>query len=278
MKLVYENEKGRIAMYGGGSNEFNITQISGLSIPVNDVATVRYPNAAGQVVTKSVPMERMITISADVRDENNKKISKAASVFSLPGVIYITSFGKTKKIKARCVSFEPNKRRGAYIPFTVQFCADNPYFSDVYETVTPIIRRNGRLSSPFVLGCMLSERMVKNSVINRGDTDIEPVFEITSNNGTACPEGITIKNFANGNTIVLNTDIKQGEVITVDVKTRKITSNVRGNLISCLNKDTSLSRFLINTGISVLEISAEGSDGTISACCKFNNNYVSAVV
>ena len=265
-------------MYGGGSKGFNITEISGLSLPENDVATVRYPNAAGQVVTKSTPMERIITISADVRDENKKYISNAAAVFSLPGTIYITSYGKTKKILGRCVSFEPNKRKGAYVPLTVQLCADNPYFADMYETVTPIIKREGLLSSPFVLGCMFSERMVKNDVINHGDIPVEPVFEITSESGTECPNGITIKNVTNGNTILLNTNIEQGEIITVDVKTRKITSNIRGNLITCLDKDTSLSRFSLCRGVSLLEISALGSDGTISACCKFNNSYVSVVI
>ncbi len=265
-------------MYGGGGKGFNITKISGLSLSENDVATVRYPNTAGQIVTKSNPMERMITISADVKDENGKYISNAASVFSHKGKMYITSFGKTKKIEARCVSFEPNQRRGAYVPVTIQLCADNPYFSDMYETKTPILKREGLLSSPFVLECMLSERRTKNNVINCGDVPVEPVFEISSDIGTDCPNGITIKNITNGKTIALNTDIDQGEIITVDVESRKITSNKRGNLISRLDKDTSLSRFCLDTGVSLLEVTAIGSNGTISVSCRFNNKYVAVVI
>ena len=75
MKLVYENKKGKIVLKGGGRGGFNIIKITGISLPENDVSTVRYPNMAGQIVTRLTPMERVITISADVRDENKKSRS-----------------------------------------------------------------------------------------------------------------------------------------------------------------------------------------------------------
>lgn len=278
MKLVYENERGKVVMKGGGSDTFNITQIKGISLPENDVNTIRYPNVAGQTVIRTSPMERMITISADVRDKNRKHIAHAMSIFSYPGTIYITSFGKTKKIHGRCVSFEPNKNKGTYIPFTVQFCADNPYFEDVYETVTQICKRNGLLKSPFVLGSKFSERLLKNNVINHGDVSVEPVFKISSRGGIVCPSGITIKNFTNGNTITLNTDISPGEEITVDIKNRKVTSSERGNIITCVAQDNSLSKFLLDIGVSTVEISAQDATGELTARCIHNNSYISAVV
>lgn len=278
MKLVYENKRGKIVMKGGGRAGFNITQIKGISLPENDVSTVRYPNMPGQTVTRSTPMERFITISADVRDENKKELSRAMGVFSAPGVLYITSCGKTKKISARCVSFEPNKSMGAYTPFTVQLCADNPYFEDLYETLTPITERRGVLSSPFVLGCKFSERILKNNVINRGDADVEPVFEITSSMGAECPYGICIKNTTNSDEIMLNTDVSPGEVITVDVKNRKVTSSTRGNIISCLSEFASLADFAFETGVSLCEISAAEISGELTAVCRHNNSYASAVV
>lgn len=278
MKLVYENERGKVVLKGGGRGGFNITQIKGISLPENDVRTIRYPNVAGQTVTSATPMERFITISADVRDEQKKYIAHAMRVFSVPGTIYITSFGKTKKIKGRCVSFEPNKSKGAYIPFTVQLCADNPYFEDIYETKTQICIRNELLKSPFVLSTRFSERLLKNNVINHGDIAVEPVFEITSLEGMVCPEGIKIKNLTNGNEITINTDIEPGEVITVDMKRRKITSNTRGNIIACVAEHNSLAQFLVDVGVSEIEISATGATGEIIAVCRHNNNYISAVV
>jgi len=278
MKLIYENERGKIVMNGGGGKGFNITQIRGISIPECDVEAVRYPYMAGQVVTRVTPMERVITISADVRDDNKKELSRAVNVFSAPGTISITSCGKTKRIKARCVSFEPNKNKGAYTPFTVQFCADSPYFEDIYDTAVYITNREGKLMSDFVLGCAFSERLLKNLVINRGDVNVEPVFEISSVDGAVCPQGILIKNNKNGKGILLNTEVLAGETITIDIKNRKITSNKRGNLISCLGQDTAISRFSIDVGVSEIEILTPEISGTLSAVCIYNNSYISAVV
>ena len=220
MRIVYENERGKVTMYGGGAScGFNILQISGLSLPENDVSTVRYPNLAGQTVTKSTPMERVITIMADVYDENSRKISSAARVFSIPGVMYITALGKTKKINCRSVSFEIGTKRGSYIPFTVQLCADNPYFEDIYETKLSVSKREGCIKAPLILGSEFSKRYTEKNVINSGDVSLEPVFEITSDKGIICPEGITIKNKTNGNFITLDTDVSAGETITVDIKT-----------------------------------------------------------
>ena len=278
MRLVYENERGKITMYGGGKVGFNIISISGLSLPENNINTIRYPNMAGQTVTKSTPMERFITISGDVYDENSKQIINAVRIFSFPGDVYITSYGKTKKINCRTVSFDTGNKKGSYVPFTVQFCADNPYFEDTYETKVNISKREGKLSSPFVLGCAFSERLTKNNVINCGDVAIEPVFEISSEEERTCPEGITIKNATNGDSVTLETDISAGETITVDIKNREIRSNLRGNVLFCLKSDTSLSRFLLAPGISMVEISAPGSSGELLTICKYNNSYVSIAV
>jgi len=278
MKLVYENKKGKIVLKGGGRGGFNIIKITGISLPENDVSTVRYPNMAGQIVTRLTPMERVITISADVRDENKKELSRALRVFSIPGTLYITSSGKTKKTDVRCVSFEPGKSMGMYTPFTVQLCADNPYFQDLYETKTKITNKEELLTSPFVLECEFSSRKLQNNVVNYGDSPVEPVFELESFLGAVCPYGISIKNLTNGDEIVLNTDIAAGEVITVDVKNRKITSNIRGNIISCLGEFTSLSKFLFDEEISACQVYAAEIDGEITATCIHTNNYLSATV
>ncbi|MBQ3181749.1 MAG: hypothetical protein IJB50_03220 [Clostridia bacterium] len=107
---------------------------------------------------------------------------------------------------------------------------------------------------------------------------IEPVFEISSKNGGVCPEGITITNVTNGNSITLNTDISAGETITVDVKNREIKSNLRGNIISCIKTDTSLSRFSLGVGISLVEIKAPDSQGELLTVCRHNNSYASIAV
>ncbi len=278
MRLIYENERGKVVMHGGGGDGFNIIEVRGLSFPDSDVDSVYYPNVAGCSVEGVTHMERTITVSGDVYDKTNNKIVRAMKVFSKDGIITISSGGKTRKISARCISFEPNKRKGMYTPFTAQFVADNPYFTDMYETCVNINKREAKLSSPFVPPFTASTRKTEADIVNQGDSSIEPVFLISSFNGAVCPKGIIIKNLQNGNEIKLVTDIKAGEIITVDIKNCKITSNQRGNIISCIDNETSISRFSVDIGISTVKITAEDIDGAITADCRFNNKYIYAVI
>jgi len=278
MRLIYENERGKITMCGGGQKEWNITQIKGISLPETDVSAVRYPYMAGQMVTRANITERYITISGDVRDKTRKQLSRAANIFSAPGTLYITAFAKTKKISVRCMSFEPGQSKGVFVPFTVQFCADYPFFEDLYETATELNSREKRLASPFVLKCAFSDRILKNNVVNRGDVPAEPVLEIYSLLGAKCPYGITVKNLHTGKSFTLNTDISAKELITVDVKKRKIISNQRGNILPCLNEFSELSEFTVEAGVCTLEVVTKEISGELQVVCKHTNNYVSADV
>lgn len=276
MKLTYENERGKVSMYGGGGSIFNIIEIRGLSMPENDIDSVYYPNVAGCVVEKSTPQERAITISADARDITGKNILRAMNIFAKPGTITIASGGRTRKISARCLSFETNKRKGIYVPFVLQFMADNPYFQDAQNTKTVINKRENLLATSFILPCAVSVRKIEAMLINKGDVPIEPVFNITSLNGAVCPDGIVIENLDTGAKIKLNTNIYAKETIEVDVKNRHITSSVRGNIISCLDEETSISAFFLDLGVSNIKISAQDIEGDMYAECTFNNNYICA--
>ncbi len=278
MKLIYENKKGKVEMYGGGGDGFNIIEITGLSLPENDIETVYYPNVPGRKVESATPLERIITLSGDIYDKTNKKLERAINVFSCPGTITINSNGKVRKISARCISFEPNRRRGFFVPFTAQFTADDPYFTDANETKVYVFKREKLLSTEFSLPCMVSSRITEADIINRGDGSIEPVFEISSKEGAVCPEGIVIRNRNNGNEIKLLCNVEENEVITVNVEMRKITSNIRGNLISYMADETSISRFALDSDISAVEIAANDMEGKIYAVCRYSNRYLYALI
>ena len=278
MRLIYENERGKITMCGGGGNSWNITRITGISLPETDVSAVRYPYMAGHVVTRANISERYITISGDVRDKTRKHLSRAVNIFSAPGTLYITAFAKTKKIDVRCMSFEPGQSKGAFVPFTVQFCADCPFFEELYETVTELNSKIKMLSSPFVLECAFSHRTLRNNVVNRGNVATEPVFEISSALGAQCPYGICIKNLHTGRSITVNTDVGEKELITLDVKNRKVISSQRGNILSCLNDFAELADFTVDTGVAAVEVSAKEISGELQVVCKHTNNYISADV
>lgn len=278
MKFIYENDRGKIVMQGGGAEVFNIIEIRGLSLPESDINSVYYPNMAGCVVESVTPQERAITISADARDAKGSNILRAMNVFSTPGTITITSGGKTRKISARCTSFEQNKRRGAFVPFAVQFMADDPYFTDMYETKTVISKRENLIKAKFTMPCVLSVRRNEAQLINKGDAPAEPTFTLTSLGGALCPCGIVIENLRTNDKIKLNTDIAAGEKIVVDIKNRRITSSSRGNIIACLDDETSISAFSLDLGVSDVKIFAEDIEGELYAECSFNNSYICACV
>jgi len=176
------------------------------------------------------------------------------------------------------VNFEPNKRKGIYIPFAAQFVADDPYFTDIYDTQIGVYKKEKKLKSVFVTPCAVSLRKVEADIVNSGDSMLFPVFKISSVGGALCPDGIVIENLNNGKQLKLNTDVLAGETITVDVKNCKITSSERKNLISCLDNETSISNFGIDLGISTVKITAENMEGSIFAQCIYNNRYIYAMV
>ncbi len=274
MKIIYENERGKVVMYGGGNGIFNIIEIRGLSMPENNIDAVYYPDMAGCRVNKSTFQERIITISGDIRDNTGKNTTRAMNIISMPGAMTIISGSVSRKIFVRSISFETNKRKGAYIPFVLQLMAENPYFQDVNDTKTIVSKREGVLSSPFVLPCNFSIRKTQAMIVNNGDVNLEPVFILKSPEGVVCPEGIVIENLNTGAKIKLNTDIAPDEQIKVDIKNRRITSSSRGNIILCLDDETSLSEFFLETGVCDVKVSAWDAEGKINAECIYNNNYL----
>ena len=76
----------------------------------------------------------------------------------------------------------------------------------------------------------------------------------------------------------MNCDIKEGETITVDIEKRKVTSDIRGNMITFLADDAHITDFKIDTGISTLSITATNIEGVLVASCIFSNRYLYALI
>lgn len=278
MKLTYENEIGRVVLRGGTDSVYNITEIGGLSIPETMVDFVRYPDTAGQTVTRISVLPRTITIAGDICDKTGKYTSHAAKVFSRGGTVHVTTNRSTRKINCRCVSFEPSKRRGTFVPFTMQLIADNPYFEDVVESKTYLAKKSKLLASSFSLPAIFSKRTGEAVVINRGDVFCEPVIEISALEEAKCPKGIVIQNRTTGASLKLTACVLAGECIKVDVENRKVSGSIQGNLIGCLASDTPMSKFLLAEGVNDLCVTAEDEEQTLFVVCRYRNKYAEAVL
>lgn len=278
MQLIYENELGRISLGGGHADSFNITEINGLSFPETEADTVRFSGVPGQTVVSVAVLPRTITISGDIEDKTGIKTQKGAKVFSKSGTLYVVSNSRKRMIKSRCTSFTPEKRKGIFVPFTLQLVCDNPYFEDISKTKESILKKEKLLKSPFILPVMFSKRITEARIINRGTYENEPVFEITCKENAACPKGIVIKNLTTGKSIELLTDVLKDEIITVDINQRKITSNIRGNLLGTLGENSKLSELYLAVGINDIWANAEEEPELLSISCNFRNSYVEALI
>lgn len=278
MKLIYENKVGRLVFCGGSDRTFNITDIEGLSIPGVEADAVRYPDAPGQTVNRISFLPRTITLSGDIRDKSGKYVELAAKILSFPGTLYVVSKRNTRKISCRSVSFEPLKRQGIFVPFTLQLMCDDPCFTDADEKKETIYKRVKLFKNEILFPQMLSSRTNKGTLYNHGSFSVYPVIFITAPKGATCKKGITIFNETTGAKLFLSCEILSGETITVDCDARKITGSVQGNLITKLLKTTPLSGFFLETGKNVLSVMAEEETAPIQAEVLYQNKYLEAVI
>ncbi len=277
MKLIYENESGRITMRGGTGADFNITEITGLSFPDTAVQTVRYPGVPGQTVTGISHFPRTITISGDIKDERGVLTSRAATVFSSPGTLFVISNRNSRKIECRCTNFEPKKRQGIYVPFVMQLVSDYPYFEDVSENCESILKKEKLLCGTVTFPEVFSKRLNEARIVNQGIYKNEPVFKINTVNYAECPDGIIIENLTTGQKLTLSTDVLEGETITIDVGERKITSDLRGNMIGVMAQNDMLSRMYLAVGINDILVTATNEKEMLLITCTHKNGYVEAV-
>ena len=72
----------------------------------------------------------------------------------------------------------------------------------------------------------------------------------------------------------------QGEKITFDVASRKITSNVNGNITGKITDDTFLSEMYLDFGDNEIEITATAgsTEYELASVCYVDNNYGAVMI
>ena len=278
MKLIYENAVGRLLFRGGSDRIFNITEIEGLSIPDIEADVVRYPDTPGQSLNRISLLPRAITLSGDIRDKNGKYVELAAKILFTPGTLYVVNKRHTRKILCRTVSFQPLKRRGIFVPFTLQLMCDDPCFTDVTEKKEAVYNRVKLFKNEVLFPQMFSSRTTKGTLYNQGSFPLSPVIFITAPKGAACEKGITVLNETTGAKLYLACEILNGETVTIDCDNRKITGSKQGNLITKLSKVTPLSGFLLEKGANIVGVTAEDESAPLQVEVLYQNKYLEAVI
>ncbi|MBQ3226047.1 MAG: phage tail family protein [Clostridia bacterium] len=273
-QMIFQNERGKLCFSGGGKELLCITEISGLAMPPKSFETAVYVETPGQKTLSETREARVITVAGDICGKS--MLSKTIRVLDAPGWLMIYGDGKTRKVYARCISFEQGKRYGQYYRFALQFSCDSPYFEEKDESKVALFLRTNELKTPFVLPCRFSSRTSSATVINRGDVEAEPVFEIYFMGDEEELWEVTIQNEQTGEKLALSIPADAGDCVTIDVAKRKIYNQKGENLLPVLSPDSFLSRFHLQRGANFISVTSQKADG-INVLCRFVNRYLEAV-
>ena len=279
-RLVFQNEAGKLCIGGGAADAWRMTDISGLGLSGKTFQTAVLSSEAGQRTIGEHRSARIITLAGDVYAGDmtlENRLSRAVQILDQPGWLTVRSVSKNRRIWARCNAFELGDRIGKYRKFQMQFYCDSPYFEESGKRTAALFEREKKLKSTFTLPCVMSSRVSKGMLINGGDVEAEPVFEIYfGTDGSESDTGsLELINHSTGKKLVLSHPAEAGEKVTVDIASRKIYNQEGENLLSALSDDSFLSGFVLRKGKNELEVINHASR-SISVVCGFSNKYLEA--
>ena len=137
--------------------------------------------------------------------------------------------------------------------------------------------RKDLVESSFILPCLFTERENKCNVVNRGDVPAEPIITICGISAPQGDGGIAVINHTTGKRLELETSVAFGEIITIDIPNRTVTSSISGNIISVLSLDSYLADFCLVEGKNLLEAESYDTEQRISVVVSYENQYIESL-
>lgn len=277
-RIIFYNDIGSVT-FGGGASESNwrIIEADGLGLAGKSYKSCVFENAIGQETVSARVNARTVTLKGDFfMDENYKTEYKTVlSVLDKEGILEVREETGNRRIKAYCVQFLPLEKKGRFLPFTVQFVCDNPYFESAEAYEIPIYKIIPRLSSDFVFPGMFSEHITRRTVLINSNAETEPVIII---NAGSNPSGyLHIQNHTSGESMTINYEPLANEFITVDVKNRKIFNQNGANLLSYLADDSFFDGFHLYPGDNDIEVSIGTANTELEVYLRYNERFLEAV-
>ncbi len=277
MRLKFVSNEKKLEMDGCGELDASVISISGLGIPDKKYNTVKYVDLPGQITLSESVLPREIAITGDICTKGAMPLSKYHIFFSDGGTMYIFNSSGRKKIDYKVSSFDTGEKKGDFVPFVLKIICDYPYFSDSVNSETGIYRRIDKISGDFSLPAVFTERLTEADIINSGQTASEPIIKVECTKQGVYSGGITLYNSKNNRSLTLGINLLLGEIITLDVKNREISSNLRANCFGVLSDSSVLSEFVIEKGINNISLTNKNNGETVKASIYFDNLYMEAV-
>ena len=225
--VIYESANGKIIM--ARRFDYEVMSIDGLEQVAAESQIRKYSNMPGQKTLNKTPAARMITITGRInagRSQRRFRTDNISFVFdnTIEGTLKLNMWGKLRRINCipDTVAFGEVDRNDK-LPFVITLICDNPYFKDWEDIELSLFSRVGNLINGMTFPRVFTFRYTKGTAINNGMVDIEPIIIIETGKPTVgAPEtGILIQNETTGKEILLNYTPADGEIITVDIPSRK---------------------------------------------------------
>lgn len=282
MVVYFENDKGKILMSGGikyansGKNVWKIKEITGIGLPEKSYRFNTFTGIAGRKLAEENVLARTITVSVDIdMTQNENFMPSAIGILALEGRLTLLCGRRKRCIACCCVSFEKSMRKERISSAVIQFEADYPYFNDGEAKSVVLKEKVNRLSSPFTLPCMFSQRQNKAYVNCMGDIPSEPVITIESESDSE--SDIKIINRTTNSEILLEYKISPKEKIRINIPDREVVSIKNGeekSILYALSEESHLGDFVLLSGMNLIEIDAKSH---MKVVCDFYNNYSEAI-
>lgn len=282
--LRLENAVGMIEMGGQSSDLWRVIAVTGLTSPEADTQVKTYVRIPGQRVLDTRLLARTIIIhgSLNTRDKAQRQfcLTRAAQIFDASRTLTLRCnfTGKLRRVSVRPVTFDVSHYNAAGQEFTLSLIADNPYFRDWEDSRVSLFSRTDNLIDSMTFPRVFTLRTTGGVAVNNGLVDVEPVIVITAGDpGEGTESGLTITNTTTGAQIVLNYAPSAGEVITIDIAGRSITSSTGGNILNHKSKDTLLGGFVLVPGQNAIAFENANTGQPITASLIYSSLYTEAV-
>lgn len=277
-EMVFYNSIGSVVFGGGKSNSaWRVIEAEGLGLSGKSYKSCTYDNYPGQEIVNVHTNARTITLKGDffMQSDYLDTYREALSVLDKKGVFEIRNAGTALRINAYCTQFLPLEKKGSYMPFTVQFVCDDPYFESASAYEIPVFKVVPLLDRDFTFPGMFSERITSRNVYISSNAEIEPVIIINTGQN---PNGILhILNHTSGESLNINYEPLSNEYITVDVKNRRIFNQNGDNLLNYLDDDSFFDGFHLYPGNNEIEVNIGSANTELEVILRYNERFLEAV-
>ena len=279
--VKYKNSLGTVEMFGDSRGDLRITAIEGLGLVEREYETAVYSGYDGQETLNSRAVARCITLAVEICSQNAPGVMRdVLTVLSCEGTLFVENENINRRIECSRVQCPDATRvmKGQISTFAVQFTCDNPFFEDGADTVAPLYQRVKLLESPFSLETMFGDIVLGAEILISGHISVEPCLTLYYPTALEGVENITVTNESTGAFVSLDYAPQNDDTVVIDIKNRRVTSSVCGNLISKLSDDSFLGDFVLVRGINRLSVDVGQVTSDFTIECRYSNLYGEAVI